>query len=52
MTLRQLIDKLEDMSIYGRNDNLEVHGVGNYEMIDMDVVDTEYGDECIELKLR
>ena len=52
MKLRQLIDRLEDMSFYGRNDNLEVHCVGNDEMIDMDIVDAEYGDECIELKLK
>lgn len=62
MTLRELIDRLEDISFYGRNDNLEVHGVGNDDMIDMDVVDANIvqesacnnftGKDYVELKLR
>lgn len=62
MTLRQLIDRLEDISFYGRNDNLEVHGVGNDAMIDMDVVDANIvkesaynnftGKDYVELKLK
>lgn len=62
MTLRELIDRLEDISFYGRNDNLEVHGIGNDDMIDMDVVDANIvqesaynnftGKDYVELKLR
>jgi len=62
MKLRELINKLDVLSRYGRNDTLEVHAIGNDEMIDMDVVDarivqesdsTNYeGCDYIELKLR
>lgn len=62
MKLRELIDKLDVLSRYGQNDTLEVHAIGNDEMLDMDVVDarivsesnsTNYeGCDYIELKLR
>jgi len=37
MTLRELIDRLEELSKNGRNDGLTVHAVGDDGMIDMDV---------------
>lgn len=62
MKLRELIDKLDTLSRYGRNDTLEVHAIGNNEMIDMDIVDARIvseGDstnyescDYVELKLR
>lgn len=62
MRLREMIDRLEYISFYGRNDNLEVHGVGDDGMIDMDVVDANIvhesdcnnftGKDYVELELR
>lgn len=62
MKLRELIDKLDALSRYGRNDTLEVRAIGNDEMLDMNIVDarivsesdsTNYeGCDYIELKLR
>ena len=39
MNLRELIDRLEDISRYGKNDHLPVTAYGDDGMIDMDVVD-------------
>lgn len=57
MKLRELIDKLDKLSRYGRNDTLEVHAIGNDEMLDMDIVDARIVSESdntnyVELKLR
>lgn len=62
MKLGELINELQKISYYGQNDNLEVHGVGNEGMIDMDIVDAYIvpesdcnnfeGCDYIELKLR
>ena len=38
MTLRELINRLEELSRNGRNDNMPVFGYAEDGMIDMDVV--------------
>ena len=39
MTLRNLINRLEQISRNGKNDDLDVYAWGDEGMIDMDVVD-------------
>ena len=39
MNLRELINRLEDISRYGKNDHFPVTAYGDDGMIDMDVVD-------------
>lgn len=57
LTLRQLINRLEKLSEYGKNDDCEVHAVGNDGMIDMDVNGANFSynffsDNFIELEIR
>lgn len=57
MTLRQLIDRLEKLSEYGKNDDLDVHATTDDGMIDMDVdganfIYSTFSENCIELDLK
>lgn len=51
MTLNELMKKLEKIAC-NANENLPIHAVGDDGMIDMDVVDVCWRNECIELELK